>query len=212
MKTLIAVPCMDQVPAQFASSLAMLQKTGEVAVAFNVGSLVYTSRNQLALRAINMGADYVFWLDSDMMFEPDTLERMLKTCEEKNIDFLSGLYFRRVAPFTPVLFDTLEMTENECKWTEPKDIPDDIFEIGGCGFGCVLMKKDVLFMTLAEHKDMFTPMNGVGEDLSFCWRARQSGFKIYCDPAISLGHIGHQIITRDFYRVYKGTKENGNVR
>jgi len=31
MKTMIAVPCMDEVPTQFATSLAMLEKVGECA-------------------------------------------------------------------------------------------------------------------------------------------------------------------------------------
>ena len=48
MKTLIAVPCMDSVPSQFAQSLAMLQKVDECAIAFQIGSLIYTSRNELA--------------------------------------------------------------------------------------------------------------------------------------------------------------------
>lgn len=211
MKILFAIPCMDQVPAQFAQSLAMLQTEGDCAVAFNIGSLVYKSRNHLALKAIEMGADFVFWLDSDMMFGPDTLVRMLKTMKDKDIDFLSGLYFRRVAPFTPVVMDTLEITETECRWTDLKEIPDDIFECAGVGFGCVLMRTEVLLTVLSKHKDLFSPINGVGEDLSFCWRARESGFKIYCDPSISLGHIGHQIITRDFFNSYERAK-HGTAR
>ena len=71
MNILIAVPSMDSVPAHFAQSLASLKKVGNCAVAFKVGSLVYTSRNELAQHALKMGADYVLWLDSDMKFEPD---------------------------------------------------------------------------------------------------------------------------------------------
>ena len=68
MKIFIAVPCMDQVPARFAQSLAMLKKVGECAVGFQIGSLIYTSRNDLASKAIEMDADFVLWLDSDMVF------------------------------------------------------------------------------------------------------------------------------------------------
>ena len=110
MKTLIAVPCMDQVPAQFCQSLAMLKKVDECAVAFQIGSLIYTSRDNLCKKAINMGADYVFWLDSDMVFNPDVLELLFKDMEKDTI--VTGLYFRRAYPFSPVLFDTLEKTED----------------------------------------------------------------------------------------------------
>ena len=109
MKVLIAVPCMDQVPAQFAQCLATLTKVESSVVAFQIGSLVYTSRNNLAAIAIEQGADYIFWLDSDMMFAPDTLVRMFD--DLKHGDIVSGLYFRRVAPFTPVIYNKLDIDD-----------------------------------------------------------------------------------------------------
>ena len=109
MRILIAVPCMDQVPAPFCQSLAMLRKVGDCVLSMQMGSLIYTSRNSLAMKAIQTEADYVLWLDSDMVFEPDTLERLMKTLTENNLDIVTGLYFRRVPPYSPVLFDMLEM-------------------------------------------------------------------------------------------------------
>ena len=203
MKTLIAVPSMDQVPALFAQSLASLNRVEECAVAFEIGSLVYTSRNNLAKKAIEYGADYVFWLDSDMVFNPDALEQMHKTMKEKNLDILTGLYFRRVEPYTPVVFDKLEMTEQGCEWTDFEEIPNELFEVGGCGFGCVLMKTELFVDVFVKHGAFFDPFKGVGEDLSFCWRVRDCGYKIYCDPSIPLGHVGNQMITRNYYESYK---------
>lgn len=207
MKTLIAVPCMDQVAAPFAQSLATLKKVGDVAVTFQVGSLVYTSRNRLAQIAINEATDFVLWLDSDMVIPPETLQYMIRVMEEKDLDVLSGLYFRRAHPYTPVLFKTLEIDESGCRWTEwSGDIPDGLTEVGGVGFGCVLMRTEVLISVQAKYYDMFTPLNGAGEDLSFCWRARQCGYRIWLDPAIQLGHVGIQLITKQFYDVFKETK------
>lgn len=205
MKTLIAVPCMDQVPAQFCQSLAMLKKVDECAVAFQVGSLIYTSRDNLSKKAITMGADYVFWLDSDMVFSPDVLERCFKAIDKDTI--VTGLYFRRSAPFSPVLFDKLEMTENGCEWSDFEELPDTPFEVGGCGFGCVLMPTEAAVAVSLNFNEMFNPMKGVGEDLAFCWRARQSGYKIICDPSIQLGHVGHTVINAEFYNAYKGAKK-----
>ena len=152
-----------------------------------------------------MGADYIFWLDSDMVFEPDILIRMMDEIEPNTI--LTGLYFRRSAPFSPVLFDKLEMTDKGCEWTDFKEIPDKLFEVGGCGFGCVLMPTEAILSVVLQHTHMFNPMNGVGEDLAFCWRARQSGYKIVCDPQIKLGHVGHTVIDENFYLTYKENKK-----
>lgn len=209
-KILIAVPCMDQVPARFAHSLASLKKVGECALWFEIGSLVYTSRNNICKKAIEIDADFVMWFDSDMMFMPDTLERMLTYMNEHDIDMLTGLYFKRVPPFTPVLFDRLDVYKREGKdlsfWTEFKEIPAEPFEVGGCGFGCVLMRTDVIMNILGRYGELFTPIGSMGEDVSFCWRARQCGHKIICDPRIELGHVGTMVTNREFYENYKGVK------
>ena len=202
--TLIAVPCMDQVPAQFAQSLATLRKVGACVIATQVGSLIYTSRNNLAAQAIKYGADYIFWLDSDMLFPPDTLERMLKTIKEQEGDvILTGLYCRRVAPFHPTLFKTLEVKDEMARWTDFDEIPEGLFEVEGCGFGCVLAPTSAFVDVQSKFGRMFSPIGDIGEDLSFCWRARECGWKILCDPSIELGHVGHHIITREFWEDYK---------
>lgn len=202
MKTLIAVPCMDSVPVQFCQSLALLQKEGECYLAMKAGSLIYAARNDLATMAIQRDADYVFWMDSDMVFKPDTLVRMLKTIKEHDIDILTGLYFRRVPPYTPVLFDKLDIHGIECDWSEFKEIPEGLFEVGGCGFGCVLMKTDVFFDVQSKYSTMFAPIANNGEDIAFCWRARECGYKIWCDPSIVCGHVSHTVIDDAFYRAF----------
>lgn len=202
MRTLVAIPSMDQVPAQFAQSLAMLQKVGDVAVAFQVGSLVYTARNHLAMRAIGMGTDYVLWLDSDMVFPSHVLEYSIKTMEEKNIDILSGLYYRRVPPYTPVLYKKVYEDEMGIHTKEFDVIPNDIFIAEGIGFGCVCMRTSVLVDVFGKHHEMFSPFIGAGEDISFCMRAKECGIDCYVDPQIELGHIGQQMITREFAEQY----------
>ena len=196
---------MDSVPSQFAQSLAMLRKVDECAVAFQIGSLIYTSRDNLSKKAVTMGADYVFWLDSDMVFDPDVLEKCFKVMDKDTI--VTGLYFRRSAPFTPVIFDKLEKTDEGFEWSDFEELPDTPFEVGGCGFGCVLMPTEAAVAVSLNYKQMFNPMMGAGEDLSFCWRARQSGYKIICDPSIQLGHVGHTVINAEFYNAYKGAKK-----
>ena len=204
MKILIAVPCMDQVPAPFCQSLAMLRKVGDCVLSMQMGSLIYTSRNTLATKAIQTEADYVLWLDSDMVFEPDILERLMKTLTENDLDIVSGLYFRRTAPYSPVLFDKLERKHGEVfEWAEFKEIPNQLFEVGGCGFGCVLMKTDPFFDVQSKFGNMFAPIGDTGEDLAFCWRARQCGFKVWCDPSIICGHVGYMISDEKYYAGYQ---------
>lgn len=207
-KILIAVPCMDMLPAQFAHSLATLTSYGiedtQISVWFNLGSLIYTSRDQIAKKAFLDEADLIMWFDSDMVFNPDTLIRMLKLIDEGN-DMVTGIYYRRTPPFSPVAFKTMDLNEDGTAfdWTEFDEIPDGLFEVGACGFGCVLMKTEIFVAVFAKFGLMFTPIANCGEDIAFCWRARQCGYKIIADPSISLGHVGYTIISKDFFKTYQ---------
>ena len=210
MKTLIAVPCMSQVNAEFCSSLAMMQKEGQCVLEMKIGSLIYDARNSLCSTAIKIGADYILWLDADMVFPSDLLPHMMRVIQENdNIDILTGVYYRRTEPYTPVLFKCLEQeTDGQIIWSGFDEVPEGLTEVGGCGFGCVLMPTDIIFDITAKHGTLFTPFPGAGEDVAFCIRARESGFHIYADPSIKLGHTGYVTITEDFFRAYKG-QNNG---
>ena len=215
-KILIAVPCMDQLPAQFAHSLATLTSYGiedaTISIWFNLGSLIYTSRDQIAKKALLDEADLVMWFDSDMVFNPDTLTRMLKLIDEGH-DFVTGIYYRRTPPFSAVGFKTMELNEEGTAftWEDLTEIPDEPFEVGACGFGCVLMKTEIFVSVFAKFGLMFTPIANCGEDIAFCWRARQCGYKIIADPSIKLGHVGHTVITEDFFKNYQSTLEKNKA-
>ena len=203
---------MDQVPAQFANSIATLTSYGiegvEISLRFNLGSLVYTSRNYLALMAMQDEADLIMWFDSDMVFNPDTLLRLLKDIDD-GADFVTGVYYRRTSPFTPTLFSKLDINEEGVAiWDQIEEVPDKgLFEVAGCGFGCVLMKTDIARDVFKKFGRLFSPIGEVGEDLSFCWRARECGYKLMCDPDIPLGHVAHTMVTKEFYKNYKKASE-----
>lgn len=211
MKTLIAIPSMDMVPARFAQSLSMLQRgDDECQVAFQIGSLVYNARNSLAQIAVELEADRVLWLDSDMVFSSDILGTLSHAMQETKADIVTGLYFRRVAPYSPVLYKKLDANADEsAQFEDYKVLPKDrTFEVAGCGFGCVLMGTDVLLSVKSKFGELFTPTPGMGEDLAFCWRARQCGYKIVCDQSVKLGHVGYEVITKRFYDAFS-QKEQG---
>lgn len=208
MKTFIAVPCFEQVPALFTQSLALLRRAGDTVIGFEIGSLVYEARNSLARQAIKADVDQVLWLDSDMVFRPSLLENMTKVAKENDIDFLTGLCFRRKPPYTPTIFDKLDWKDDRCHYTQFMSIPEGRFQVGGCGFAGVLLQTDVLMSVASKYNGrMFDPLPGMGEDLSFCWRARQCGYDIWCDSEIELGHVGNTIVTRGYFEAFNGGKD-----
>ena len=129
------------------------------------------------------------------------MSKVLDDLGEKAI--LSGVYFRRSPPYSPVIYEYLDFDGiGNCRWEEFTKIPEDVFEIAACGFGCVLVPTQAFKDVNDEFGDMFSPINGTGEDLSFCWRARQCGWKFYCDPRIVLGHYGRTVINRAYWEDY----------
>lgn len=203
MKVFIAIPCMDSMPVDFVRSLTNLQTKHKISINYSVGSLIYASRDYLAGQAIKSDADYVLWLDSDMVFNENILDELL----EHDKDFVTGAYFRRKPPYTPVLYKKIRMgaTTEECITEEFGDFPRKrLFEVDSCGFGACVMKVQVLKDVLEKKGQMFSPITGYGEDISFCIRAKSIGYKIYCDKQPYLGHVAKSLVDRETYARIRG--------
>ena len=195
MKTLIAIPCMDYLEADFVESLTelILHTTKcDVEVKLLKASLVYDARNQLSKYVLEKGGyDFVLWLDSDMTFEPDLLDRLMDDMEGRQA--VTGLCFGRRPPFNPSIYKELDVKQDG-KLITPyrtlyEDYPrDSVFEAEACGFACVLMRIDVL-EAMGIYGVPFFPVAGLGEDLTFCWRARKLDIKFHCDSRLKIGHI-----------------------
>lgn len=216
MKILIAIPCMDTVSTPFMQSLLALHNVGEVEYMCGIGSLVYDSRNKLADYAVKNGFDYILFLDSDMVFEPDMLERMTESIGER--DFLTALCFSRRPPnYRPCIYRRLgyQVDQKQQQLSLYSDIlyeypEDEAFEIEGSGMACVLMRVSMVEKVTKTKGLPFSPLIGFGEDLSFCIKARACGYKLYCDPGIKIGHIGNVIIDEEvFKRSYYGADRSG---
>lgn len=214
MRTLIAIPCMDMVHTAFFRSIISMQRTGEVQFALSCSSLVYDSRNTLTRRAITERFDRILWFDSDMDFQPDIMQKLSARLDE-GLDFCAGLYFSRKAPVKPVVYKQVGYFHSEEKQeVTPRAVPfydypkDSLFEIEGAGFGGVMMSTKLAQAVVDKYGLPFSPILGFGEDLSFCLRARELGFKLWCDSSIKMGHVGLGVISE---AQYTGGPENGNA-
>lgn len=211
MKTMILIPCMDMMHTAFVRSLLLLNTAGhEITYGIHNGSLVYDSRNQLLDTAKKTDADLYFWLDSDIQLGMDTLQLLTEDIN-KGCEIVSGLYFKRKKPFSPVIYQACEVRKIAEGQLLPiadtyEDYPKaDLFEVQAFGFGCVLMTREAALKVTDELGMMpFMPTAGFGEDLSFCMRAKHVGLKLWCDSRVRVGHVGQY--------VYTEADDNGNNR
>lgn len=185
MRLLIAIPCADVVRYEFAESLAKLlahlsEEGIDYETKFLAGSLIYAARDELSITAINDGYTHVLWLDSDMQFTPDLFDILY--AERK--PFVTGIYRSRRSPYALCLFSNNDTAQRVLT------LPDEVFEITGCGFGCVLMETQVLKDVKSKCDGLlFLPTVGCGEDLAFCDRYRSIGGHIYAVPWAITNHI-----------------------
>lgn len=212
MKTLIAVPCGDQLEANFVECLLNLRPVGETEIKLLKGTLVYDARSQLMEYALKTGGyDYILWLDSDMTFEPDLLERLMEDIEGKQL--VTGLCFGRRPPFKPCIYKDIRVEQEGLGYMPYADnyfgYPrDQLFQVEGCGFACVLMTMDMA-EAMSVYGVPFFPIAGLGEDLAFCWRAKKLDYKLYCDSRLKIGHIMRLSVDENFRdNVFQGQSGN----
>jgi len=188
-KILIAIPTARNIEVDTFKSIYDLEIPDgyETEFRYTFGYRVDQVRNLIASWAANY--DYLFSVDSDIVFPPDTLKKMLS----HNVDIVSGLYIQRI-PGTHALEIYLPNQWGGMNRAELQNLPDNaLVEIGGCGFGCVLAKGEIFsavgypqfeYHVALDHKDT------ISEDTDFCAKARNKGFRIYVDTSIKCDHLG----------------------
>lgn len=210
MKYLVAVPCMDMMHTQFVCSLLSMPLFDQTEIAFGANSLIYDTRNQFAEKAIKKEFDRILWLDSDMTFPRDFAQRLAARLDE-GYEFVTGLYMTRKDPIRPCIFKKLTDAPPTAEFMDvyPRG---EIFQIAASGFGGCMMTVDLLKRVVENFGMPFSPVMGVGEDLSFCMRAAAVGATLYCDSSLRMGHVGFKEITEETYfeRLRNEQKENEN--
>ena len=196
MKLLIAIPAMETVPVVFLRSLLGLQakliKDGvDFEIKIESGTLIYLARDRLASRAINNGFTHVLWLDSDMVFHCNIFEDLSFSGKS----FVTGIAHSRRAPFSSCVFHDIEL--DTLKRYTLDEYPTTTFEVAGCGIACCLMETKILEDVMLKWGTCFTPRKQYGEDLIFCLRAKNLGYKIWCEPTVRLGHLAHLTVWPD---------------
>lgn len=149
---------------------------------FFYGYQIDQIRNLIASWAMNY--DYLFSVDSDIVFKPDTLERLLSY----NLDIVTGLYIQR-KPGQHIL--ELYKNGSNVRYEDIKG--QGLVEVDSCGFGCVLVKSDVFRKMIYPHfyyQSALDHKYTISEDTYFCNKAKTLGFRVFADTGILCEHIG----------------------
>lgn len=191
-KIAVCIPVRDTLHSGHALCLAEMVKLNtqnelDTEVFMNASTILLTQREQLATQAVELGAEYTLWLDSDITFPASLALRLLA----HNEPIVACNYIRRQLPAKGVAYEIIGDWQNPLSF----DIHDDLVEVQGVGMGCMLMKTEIFtqipkpwfeFGWSSQSNDY------LGEDMLLCQKMAAAGYSVKIDTALSheLRHLG----------------------
>lgn len=187
----IGVPSRGNIRLEWA---AMLKSLGEPvnyswALQTTLGKPVDEGRNMVARYAVEHNANYLFFIDDDVLVPNQALRRMVYSMEQNpEWDLLSGIYVTKSDPPEPLIFgENPDGAFWDWKFNE-------IFPISGCGMGCCLIRGSALQKVKEPWFYYRHEAEGInrleeGEDLYFCRKLREAGGVLMADGGVLCGHI-----------------------
>ncbi len=200
LRCVILVPAGRSIEPHCEFSLRQLEAEGYPVRRLYGFAQIDVARNRLAAEAIAEGFEELMWIDSDIAFEPRSVQRL----RLHGLPIVAGLYPKKIekAWSSRFLPDQRTLTLGE---------GGGLIEILYAAAGFLLVRRPVFLEVQRREglptcvwengpamvpyfQPMVIPSGGghiyLGEDYAFCERARRCGFEIFADTTIRLQHIG----------------------
>ena len=191
-----------------------------------VASRIGDNRNDIAALFLDRSdADWLWFVDSDMAFSPQIVERLVSVADPVERPVVGGLCFAQRGlgqhpEFgTPVseVYPTIFMWDPEDRiyMAVPTYPADQLVRCAGTGAACLLIHRSALEKIRAKEGDnWFTPVPWVGEDritkftfsedMSFCGRLSQHGVPLHVHTGIRTQHAKTVHLDEDMWLRQEG--------
>lgn len=172
-------------------------------LAMLTGPLLSRGRNKLTADFLAQDeVDWLLWIDSDMVFSPDAVTRLLASADPVERPLVGGFYLivwpnGEVLP-TVFVRDRAGDLVNATSWPAQA-----LMECEAVGAGFMLVHRRVLEAVRDRGFNTVYPWfqegdgdgGEIGEDVTFCLRAGELGFPVHVNTGVSIGH--HKTIVVD---------------
>jgi len=199
-RCVVLVPHNGVIHSECEDALKELERRGYTVRRVSGYAAIDQGRNQMVTDALVDGFEETLWIDSDVGFYADDVERL----RSHPVPIVSGIYPQKGkrSLASQVLPGTPNITFGEA---------GGLVEMLYAATGFLLVRREA-YLTIQRQLNLpicnerfgrallpfFMPLihkidDGhwyLAEDYSFCERARQCGFKIYADTRLRLWHIG----------------------
>lgn len=177
----IATPTRDSITAGTTGDLIRLcRRHPDTRWMACLGIYIGNLRQMAAQAALQTGASHVLFIDSDMRFPEDTLDRLLA----HDADIVGANYVQRTMPEWWVARKDQQVVSSVGR--------SGLERVDSVGFGVMLVHAHVFHGLQRPWFD--TPYDGtthLGEDLYFCQQANAAGFYVRIDHDLSQ-QVRHQ--------------------
>ena len=169
----------------------------------HTGPLLSRARNTLVEAFLQSSDDYLLFTDTDMVF---TFEDV-KTLVETDAPIAGALYYSAATGIADPWCTALVPSDDDEDTFVPLVVPEPDaatnapagpIEVACVGMGLTLIRREVV-EALAPVRRLWpfaetVEERGYGEDLTFCLRAAEEGFKTVVVPAARVGHIKEIVV------------------
>lgn len=177
-----------------------------------VGTMgVAAGRNRIARDFLDhTDGEWLWFIDTDMGFAPDTVDRLVKSADAQLRPVMGGLCFaiKRLKRgdfyaerfrITPTVYEYLEL-EDEVGFRPILDYArGQVVQVAGTGAACLLIHRRALEVVRGRYGDAwFDPIvhptgdkgrpRTFSEDLSFCVRLASVGVPVHVDTSVKTTH------------------------
>lgn len=166
----------------FTQCLTTLRSPVNTAVKFAIGSDRSVGRNNLVKQMIEMGGEWILFLDDDHVFPPSILMRLLGT----DLDVVGALYCQRALPFSPIAYSAKDPDGTYKPLFLPHLPADEVVQVRALGTGGMLIRAEVLH---AMEYPWFQHTTEQSEDLRFCDQLDAMGIPVHVHTGVRLGHL-----------------------
>jgi hypothetical protein len=199
-RCLVIVPYRDHIEPSCEEGLRGLEARGYPVRRVDASAAIDRARCELATQALGEGFEELMWIDSDITFEPDAVDRL----RSHRLPLVAGLFAKRgVRQFgCSFLDETEEIVLGEgggptkvryigtAFLLTHRRVYEDVaraFDLPVCNARVVPAVPYFLPMVVRQDDGGFWYLS---EAWSFCERARQAGYDVMVDTAIRLLHLG----------------------
>lgn len=171
---------------------------------------IHAGRNEIARAFLDKSeAEWLWYIDSDMGFAPDAVDRLVNSADPDERPVVGGLAFAQKsagpAPMgarrnraTPTLYRAAEV-DDRIGFVPMFDYPaDSVVKVQATGAACLLIHRTVLERVREEYGDRWFSHLEVpkgehgftefGEDMSFCLRLIALDVPIWVDTGVKTTH------------------------